>query len=467
MNDLSVDAKTAHEITRAIKALGDDTKGAFDALEKSLADLRTADAETKKYADVLITDQVKKMSADFVARHEALEGQLKSSTSNIEAKLGEQLRAEVEKIEAALRRTGYSPEGDPAKAKAELTHAVEHKRVLKVLRGEIRPGEELKAEDVDLEEYRSYRKSAIRYMRRTESGMGPDELKALTTGSDPQGGYFVTPVMSNRIITRIFETSPIRQLASVQPIGTDRLSFVVDWDEAGVGWVGEEEARPETGTPSIATVDIEAQEQYAKPRITQRLLEDASIDLEAWVATKVSDKFSRSEATAFVTGNGIKKPRGFLTYPSGAGYNLVEQVATGNATAVTADSIISLPWKLKDAYRRAAQWLLRRSTMPSLVTFKDQMGQYLYGMALRGATVGDTLAGYPLSLADDMPDVAAGSLPIAFADFRTAYQIVDRIGISMLRDPYSSKPYVEFYFRRRLGGAVVLGEAIKLLLVSA
>lgn len=288
------------------------------------------------------------------------------------------------------------------------------------------------------------------------------EGKALSVFSDPDGGYLVTPQMSAVITKAINESSPIRALASVETITSDSLDIINDVNLASAGWVGEQASRPDTNTPQIGKSNITAHEMYAQPKATQKLLDDAGINVEAWLADKIAEKFGLLEATAFVSGTGVAQPRGFLTYANGTAWGQVEQVTSGSSGAVTADGLISLMYALKEAYQANAAFLANRAVVSAVRKLKDSTNQYLWQPGL-AAGAPDILLGKPVYMAADMPTAAANSLSVAVADWRRAYQIVDRIGIRTLRDPYTDKPFVKFYTTKRVGGDVVNFEAVKLL----
>jgi HK97 family phage major capsid protein len=206
---------------------------------------------------------------------------------------------------------------------------------------------------------------------------------------------------------------------------------------------------------------------FAEPRATQSMLEDAGLDIEAWIANKVGEKMGRIEATAFFTGTGVNQPRGLLTYASGTTNGTIEQIASGNATNVTADGLYNLVFSLKDYYTPNSRFLMKRLTVRNFLKLKDGNGQYIWQMGDIKTGQPSTLLGYPVERAEDMPTLEAGSLSVAFGDFRAAYTIVDRLGITLLRDNLTAKPYVKFYNRRRVGGDVVNFEAVKLLVTAA
>lgn len=322
------------------------------------------------------------------------------------------------------------------------------------------------------DELNAYKAAMDTYLRKGDQMLSADEFKALSVGTDPDGGYVVNPDLSGRIVQKVFETSPLRAYASVQVISTDALEGLFDLEEASSGWVGETDARAETNTPQLGKWRIPVHELYAKPKATQKLLDDAEINMEAWLATKVAEKFARDEANAFVVGNGIGKPRGFLTYADGSTLpGTIERVETGvNGGFATdgsgADVLIDALYALKAQYRANATWAMNRATTAAVRKIKDSDGAYIWQAGLSAGQPA-TVLGYPVAPFEDMPNPATDSLSIAVADWREAYQIVDRIGIRTLRDPYSSKPYVEFYTTKRVGGDVVNFEAIKLVEFTA
>ncbi|MFQ5985682.1 MAG: phage major capsid protein, partial [Alphaproteobacteria bacterium] len=272
-------------------------------------------------------------------------------------------------------------------------------------------------------ELEGYTKAFGVYLRKGEAeGLANLETKALSVGSDPEGGYAVTPEMSGRIATTIFESSPIRSIAAVETISSDALEMLVDKDEAASGWVGETATRTETATPDLAKARIPVHELYAEPRSTQKLLDDANFNVDDWLARKVADKFARDEATAFVGGTGVGQPRGFTTYPAGTAWSQIEQVNSGAASAITADGLISLQNALKQGYLARAVWVMKRTTIGEVRKLKDANNQYLWQPGL-AQDQPPTLLGHRVVAADDMPAVAANALAIAFGDFTSAYTI--------------------------------------------
>lgn len=309
-----------------------------------------------------------------------------------------------------------------------------------------------------------YGKAFRNYLRKgMDAGLEALQTKALSVGSDPDGGYLVTPTMSNNIVTAVFETSPMRQVASVETISTDSLELIDDHDQAAAGWTSETATISESSTPTLAKRNIPTHQLYAQPKATQKLVDDSAIDIESWLSNKIADIFSRKENTAFISGNGVGQPRGILTYAAGTNWGQIQQVNSGTSATVTADSIINLFYSLKDAYTKRASFFMNRTTVQAVRLLKQTTtNNYLWQPGLATGAP-DTLMGVPVYMAADMPVAAANSLSIAVADFKAAYQIVDRKGITILRDPFTEKPFVKFYATKRVGGDVVNFEAIKLM----
>jgi HK97 family phage major capsid protein len=329
---------------------------------------------------------------------------------------------------------------------------------------------ELKADfdpdKVDLEEVKSYCNAFPVYLRKDDKGLQGAEQKAMSVGSDPDGGYMVTPTIGQIITGVQFETSPMRAVANIETISSDAFEAPRDDDEAAAGWVGEQEDRPETGTPKGGLQRIPVHELYANPKVTQKLLEDNAWNVESWLGNKIGDKFGRVEANAFVVGNGVKKPRGFTTYASGTfaagGSGKIEQIAAGTGGAISWDDLILVMTALKEFYLGGAIWMMQRASVGKVMLLKDGEGRYIWqqNQQLGKPSI---LLGHEVRQAADMAAVGASALPVAFGNFKMGYTIVDRVGISTLRDPYSAKPFVQFYTRKRVGGDVTNFEAIKLL----
>lgn len=305
-------------------------------------------------------------------------------------------------------------------------------------------------------------------------------FKTLLEGNNPDGGYFVRPDVSNQMVKRIFETSPMRSVSNVVTTTSDELEMIIDDDEAASGgWVGEVDARPETGTPQIGLLRIPVHELYAQPAASQRMLDDAGFDIEAWLQNKVTSRLTRDENTSFVTGNGSQKPKGFLTYApwAAAGVyqrNAIEQISSVSTTGglIEGDDIQNLQNALIEDYQPNAVYAMNRQTFSQIMTLKDSQGQYIYDTRFVSPATPMMLKGKPVVLMNDMPvsTVAApvtDALAVAYGDFSVGYTIVDRMGFRVIRDVYSNKPFVLFYTTKRVGGAVTNYESIKLLKLDA
>ena len=364
----------------------------------------------------------------------------------------------------AIESKGYAPADLEEKVKTLNDKISEYEGNIKKLQTAMNraPAGGQESQGEKSEKQLAYEKSFKNYLRK---GGNEHEVKALSSDSDTDGGLLVTPEMSSEVIKKIYETSEIRQHASVQTVSSSSLQILEDLDEAGAGWVGETEARPETSTPKFNMIEIPVHEIYAEPKATQTFLDDASINVESWLAGKVADKFSRIENTSFVSGNGSKKPKGFLAYDSGTGFGQIQQVNSGNASALTPDAMIEIFYALKTAYVNGAKWFMKRETIKQIRLFKDLENRYLWAPGLDGNASGSFLGKDIVEFAD-MPVVAASALPVAFGDMKQTYQIVDRIGIRTLRDPFTAKPFVKFYTTKRVGGGVKNFEALKLLKIS-
>ncbi|MDR1910315.1 MAG: phage major capsid protein [Holosporales bacterium] len=296
------------------------------------------------------------------------------------------------------------------------------------------------------------------------------EKKALSATSGKDGGFLIPAPSIDRVFAILSAHSPMRQVARSERISTDAVDILVDKDLPDASWAAETEERAETNTKDIAQIRIPVHELYAKPRATQKLLDDAQIDLESWLISRISEKMAALENSAFIVGDGEGKPKGFLSYDmtekDAWEWGKIEHVKSGANGAfperIPADFVINLMHALKSQYLSSAVWMMPRSTLAEVRKLKDPTtGHYLWQPSLDKTPT--TLLGYPIFIADDMPDLVnrTASSSIAFGNFEEAYQIVDRQELRVLRDPYSAKPYVEFYTTRRVGGAVVNFEAIK------
>ena len=330
-----------------------------------------------------------------------------------------------------------------------------------------RPSREVKNQDVVANEPSEYKKAFNSYLRKgSVKELDNFEQKALSVGSNPDGGYLVSTPLSKQIVEYITDQSVMRQIASVETISSDSLDIIIDNGSAGAGWTTETTDVTETTSPQINKKTLQTFEMYAQPKATQKLVDDSAINIEAWLATKVGEVFVTNENTAFITGDGTTRPTGILTYPAGSGYGYVQQVPSGSSGVVTTDGLLELYYQLRYEYAKNATFLMNRNTVQAIRILKDTTGQYIWSPGLAAGTP-DTLFGIPVKQAADMPVAAANSLSVALADFKSAYKIVDHFGIRVLRDPFTEKPFVKFYSTKRVGGDIVNFDAIKLLKLSA
>lgn len=308
------------------------------------------------------------------------------------------------------------------------------------------------------------------YVRRgIESGL---ETKAIGSSSDAIGGYAVPREIDAAIDETLTAISPIRAIANVVKVGSARYRKLIASGGTPSGWVGFEAARPETGTPSFTEVVPASGELYANPAASQQMLDDLMFDVEAWLAHEIATEFARAEGAAFVGGSGTNQPLGFLSSPNSTALDSVRPmgtlqfIGTGNAGAFPAsnpaDKLIDLVQSLRSPYRQGAVFVMNSSTAAAIRKFKTADGAFMFQPSLAAGQPA-SLLGYPLIEAEDMPDIAAGSLSIAFGNFKAGYVIAERKATTILRDPYTHKPYVHFYATKRVGGQVVNSESIKLL----
>jgi HK97 family phage major capsid protein len=313
-----------------------------------------------------------------------------------------------------------------------------------------------------------------RYLRRgLEHGV---ELKAMSGVSDPAGGYAVPEEIDAAIERTLSAISPIRAIASVVKVGSAGYRKLVASGGTPSGWASETGARGETATPVFQEVAPPFGELFANPAASQAMLDDAAFDVEAWLAEEIAREFARAEGAAFVAGNGVNKPRGFLAAPStdeadgvrafGTLQFLKTGVAGGFPAAAPQDRLIDLVQALRSPYRQGAVFVMNSATAARIRKFKTSDGAFLWQPGLV-ANQPDTLLGYPVVEAEDMPDVAADSLSVAFGNFKAGYLIAERTETQILRDPFTNKPFVHFYATRRVGGQVMNSEAIKLLKFGA
>jgi HK97 family phage major capsid protein len=406
-----------------ILALLEEQKGAVAELSKTV-DERIKNA-TKGHVDSMLEEKMKKLN-------EALDGVTQKYT-------------EIKALEAQFARAStHDDKGKPIPADA--------KEMKEAWTQFIRHGE-------GADDKGSWNKRNCKTLAKAI------ETKSMSIISDQDGGYAVLPDFSGQMISKIFETSPVRQVADVITVGGPEISGLYDNDEASCGWVNETGARNVTNTPKLGRWTMGIYTVYAMPTMTQDLIDDNEFDLENWLANKAADKIARTENAAFVNGSGVGQPRGFLTYAAGTNLPLagaqgqIQQIISGAATGFTYAGLINLTFALKDQYRGNGVFTGSRATIGALRGLVDSFGRPLWGEVNLVTGQPSNLIGYPFKEFNDMPAPGASALSLAFADWKQFYTIADRKGIRILRDPYTSKPNVLYYTTKRVGGQVLNFEA--------
>jgi HK97 family phage major capsid protein len=296
------------------------------------------------------------------------------------------------------------------------------------------------------------------------------EGKGLNTSVAAEGGYLVDPETAEAIRGVLHATASIRTIASVVNVEATSFDVLVDHTDLGTGWSTEASPVTETDTPLIERISIPLHELSAMPKASQRLLDDSAFDIEGWLAARIADRFARAEAAAFIHGDGADKPRGFLNHPrvenAAWAWGSLGYIATGNsgdfAPVNASDAIVDLVYALDAPYRAGAVFVMNSKTAGAVRKMKDADGRFLWSDGLAAAEPA-RLMGYPVLIAEDMPDIAPGACAIAFGDFRAGYTVAERPDLRVLRDPFSAKPHVLFYATKRVGGDVSDFKAIKLL----
>lgn len=293
------------------------------------------------------------------------------------------------------------------------------------------------------------------------------EGKAMSTAIGSDGGYLVDPQTAETVKSVLNSSASIRTVASVVHVEATSYDVLIDHSELGAGWATETATTVETTTGSIDRITIPLHELSALPKASQRLLDDSAFDIEGWLASRIASKFARSEAEAFINGDGIDKPKGFLDYPvtdnDSWSWGNIGYVASGVLGDVgNGDAIVDLVYGLAAQYRANATFIMNSKTAGVLRKLKDADGRFLWSDGLAAGEPA-RLMGYPVMLAEDMPDPADNSFPIAFGDFGAGYTIAERPDLRVMRDPFSAKPHVLFYATKRVGGDVSDFAAIKLM----
>jgi len=334
-----------------------------------------------------------------------------------------------------------------------------------------RPSVESKRDKFDEESESKHRDALRQYMaygtlpEGFKAGSEGVEIKSMSTDVNPDGGYLVRPELSSIIIDRVFETSPVRQVANVERTGAKSIDILIDDNEAAARWVGEGASGGETNTPELGQKVIAAHKIEADPRMTTEMIEDSYLNVEAWLSGKVADKFARTQNSAFVNGDGVNKPRGFLTYAAQAVSGTYErgainQVSMGAAAALTSDGLIDVQNALKEDYQGAATWGMKRTTFGAALQLKGSDTYFFSPVLLRDGQATLQMLGKSVNFMDDMPAVGANALSIVYADFSSAYTVVDRVGLQVLRDPFTNKGFITYYTTQRVGGDVTNYDSI-------
>lgn len=294
------------------------------------------------------------------------------------------------------------------------------------------------------------------YIRKGEiSGL---ETKAFSSNEE-EGGYLLTPSLHNRIISGLTAKSPMRQIASIETISTNALDVIIEDGAFSSGWALDSETRAETSTPKLQQKRILVHELYSQPKATQRLLDDAAINIEQWIVERLQDSFARAENKSFISGDGTNQPSGILSNKN------IQHIESQEDEDISIEDILNLINSLDEHYLTNATFLMNRSTLSNIQKIQDTNGRFIWQPSISESTP-ETLFGIPVVCCSEMPNIMIDACPVAIADFKAAYKIVDRSGISIMRDPYTEKPFVKFYSVKRVGGDVVDANAIKLLKIT-
>jgi HK97 family phage major capsid protein len=300
------------------------------------------------------------------------------------------------------------------------------------------------------------------------------ELKSLSLGVAADGGFALPRPIDAEIARRLVKLSPVRSVANVVQTSTSGFRRLISIGGTASGWASETGARIETNSPKLAEIVPPLGELYANPSATQQMLDDGAFDVGTWLASEIATEFARAEGAAFINGTGTNQPRGFLTGPTAAtndavrAFGSLQFIASGNATGFDTapeSKLIDLVFAMKAGLRQGAVWMMNSATLAAVRKFKSADGSFLWQAGIIDGQP-SRLLGYPVIEAEDMPDIGAGNFPIAFGNFKAGYLIAERTATTILRDPYTNKPYVQFYATRRVGGQVLDSDAIKLLRIS-
>ena len=403
-------------MTEEIKEVIDEISSNFEEFKKENKE-RLDQIEKKGHADPILQEKVDKMSEDLAKQAES-----KQAIELVSQKQTE-IEEKLEKVEAVLSR----PESKQAK-------------------------------EVDMQ-----MKAFGSWLRKGE--VDPDEKKALYESDDTLGGFYAPTEYVADLIKGVTEISPMRSIVRVRSTTRRGIEIPKRTGQFSAQWVTETGTRSETTGYTTGLISIDAHEQYALVDISQAMLEDSAFNMESEMASEFSEQFAKAEGTAVVSGNGVGKPLGFTDTTAG-----VSSTNSGAGSALTANGLLDLAYAIKSDYLAGARFVMNRTTFSKILQLEDGEGQKVFHVGLNlvsGAP--STIIGFPYTLATDMPDIASSAKPIAFGDFSRAYTLVDRVAISIQRDPFTqaTSGNVRYIARRRVGGTVVLPEAIRLQNISA
>lgn len=405
-------------------------KSALDRLEIEMKANGTASSES-----------LEKL-AKFNAKFDDLEKQINARMDQIDqlAAFKTSVEAKMVQIEAGLSRKGRFSNAGEVETEARRQLGMKWDALEKVLRKGIAPNA-LKSSDE----------------------LTPEEVKALTVSSNPQAGYLAPREYLQEILTDVVEWSPVRPLCRIRTTGRQGIEIPRRITPAAASWVSETGTRSETQNPQFTMEVIPTHELYAMVQVSAQEMEDSLFDLQSFLREEFAEQFGVSEGTAFVDGSGVGRPEGFMQNAD------VTSVVSEHASEITADGLLNVYHELKEAYLANSTWVMARSTLKEIRKLKDGNGNYLWAPGIKMEARPAQLLDRPYVTAPDMPTIAANAYPVAIGDFRRAYTILDRLEMSIMVDPYTAKRtgMIEISARKRVGGKVVMAEAIKKLKISA
>lgn len=451
------------KVKKSVENIGATSKKNYEEMNRNYEEVK-ATLKSQGDVDPISQDKLDKLASDITVRQDEAD-----KVNAIANKATEDVNKRMDELEIAAKRIPKRGSTGSIEQDRKLIedYMLMEKSFAAAGQRKMSFKEILKLEkEPDLDKLSGYKSAFYEYLAIDEKAMSPESYKALQVGIDVDGGYTVTPFMSSRISQRLFESDPIRQLTSVETIATDAYEMFLDDDEAGAEWEGETVQNDDETTPKMKKKRIPVHILATHPKMTQMLIDDSNINIEAWLSNKVGDKFSRTESAAFVTGNSIGQPTGFGTYPNwdtAGTYQsaAIERTNMGHATKFTTDGLIDVKYSMIEQYLTRGTWLTNRLNVRDIMKLKDGDSQYIWRP---GITEGQPaiLLGLPFRMSTTVATAGASALAIYLADWKQAYLIVDRQGINVQRDPFTKKPFIEFYTRKRVGGDVINYQAIKI-----